>query len=602
MKKAFLALLLLLYVTGVSFGQINSLEDVDKWNKSGLKNTLKSFLSDFYSFGEPFQMGGGVTLNLRSYQSNGAALRQDPFFYTLGANLNFKIYQIDLPFSMVMTAKNTEKSYPSFSDMINSLKDQAKSKVNGFARFGISPHYKWAKLHLGHRSMNFSKYTLSNLNFFGAGFELTPDKFRISAMYGRLAKAEPINLSLATPNLPIYKRIGWSSKIGYGDDKASADLIILSAKDDENSILIPGNYSKQVSPEANFAMGVQLQKLFFDKVRVKLDYTRSGTSPNVLDAEAGDGSITNFLLKKRNTTYYGNAMEGSVGFEGKKLNAGFMMNRVDNQFRTFGAYFFNRDILDLQGFANFGLFQNKLNSAVKVGIQSNNLDDTKPATTKRLIYDVQTGWSDKDFNVQMNYSNNSSDVSYILNQQLDSLNAVVVTQDMGASINYVLPLKGENKHSVSLTGNIQDVSDDIEKPNRVSVSKLYMANAGYVLSTQSKWTFSTRLNYTVNEISSTELNRLGMGLTIQKTILKGKVNLGLTGNYFKNSNAAGLKSSNTTGQFTLGTSLFKGMSIQLSWGLLRTVSDSSPTFTESIGNLGMQYSFKYKPKGKKDKF
>lgn len=187
----------------------------------------------------------------------------------------------------------------------------------------------------------------------------------------------------------------------------------------------------------------------------------------------------------------------------------------------------------MQGFANFGLFQNKLNSAVKVGIQSNNLDDTKPATTKRLIYDVQTGWSDKDFNVQMNYSNNSSDVSYILNQQLDSLNAVVVTQDMGASINYVLPLKGENKHSVSLTGNIQDVSDDIEKPNRVSVSKLYMANAGYVLSTQSKWTFSTRLNYTVNEISSTELNRLGMGLTIQKTILKGKVNLGLTGNYFK---------------------------------------------------------------------
>jgi len=174
-------------------------------------------------------MGGGLSLGLRSYNASGAALRQDPFFYTLGANLNFKIYQIDIPFSMILTAKNTNKSFPSIKDMLNSLKDQAKSKVNGYARFGISPHYKWAKLHIGHRSMNFSKYTMSNLNFFGTGIELNPGKVRISGMYGRLAKAEPINLSLTSPNLPIYKRIGWSTKLGYGDEKASADIILFTA-------------------------------------------------------------------------------------------------------------------------------------------------------------------------------------------------------------------------------------------------------------------------------------------------------------------------------------------------------------------------------------
>ena len=582
-------------------GQLSSLEDIEKLEKGGLKQTLKGFMKDFYSFGDPFQMGGGVFLNLRSYNSSGAPLRQDPFFYTLGANLSFKVYQIDLPFSMILTAKNTTKSFPSISDMFNSLKDQVKSKANGYARLGISPHYKWAKVHLGHRSLNFSKYTLSNLNFFGVGIELTPDKYRFSAMYGRLAKAEPINLSLATPNLPIYRRTGWSTKLGYGNDKASADLIIFTAKDDENSIIIPGTYSKQVSPEANFAMGVQLQKLFMEKIRIKLDYTRSGVSPNVQDAVSNDKSMTNFLLKQRNSTYYGNAIEGSIGLEGKKINTGILFNRVDNDFRTFGAYFFNRDIMDIQGFANFGLLENKLNSAVKIGIQSNNLDGSKSATTRRLIYDLQTAWSHNDFSAQANYSNNSSNVSYILNQQLDSLNAVVVTQDLGANLSYNIPLKGENTHTVSLTANMQDVSDDIEKPNRISVSKLYLANLGYAIKTKSKWTILTRVNYTINEIPNTNTNRLGLGASVQKSIFKDKVNVGLTTNFFKNNNSNGLKSSNTSGQITMGTQLFKGMSLQFAWGLLRTISDNSPTFLENTGNLGLQYGFNYKPKSKKTK-
>jgi len=141
-KKPLLIIFILIVFKWHAVGQLNTLENMDQLEKDGLKKTLKNFIKDFYDFGDPFQMGGGVSLNLRSYNNNGAPLRQDPFFYTLGANLNFKIYQIDIPFSMVMTAKNTNKSYPNLSDMINSLKDQAKSKVNGYARFGISPHYK----------------------------------------------------------------------------------------------------------------------------------------------------------------------------------------------------------------------------------------------------------------------------------------------------------------------------------------------------------------------------------------------------------------------------------------------------------------------------
>ncbi|HQW13109.1 MAG TPA: hypothetical protein PLP06_13250, partial [Saprospiraceae bacterium] len=266
-------ILAVLLVNTTATAQLNSLEDIESIGKKG-------FFKNFFDFGDPFQLGGGIGLNLRSYSAKGGPLRQDPFFYTAYANVNIRVYQLDIPFSMILTAKNTTYSYPSFSDLKQTLKDKINDKKNGFSRFGFSPHYKWAKVHLGHRSMNFSKYTMSNINFFGGGVELTPQKFRFAAMYGRLAKAEPIDLSLTTPNLPVYKRIGWGTKIGYGDDKASADVILFTAKDDTSSVRIPSNYPRQVTPEANLALGIQLQKLFFDHVRIKLEYTNSAVSPN----------------------------------------------------------------------------------------------------------------------------------------------------------------------------------------------------------------------------------------------------------------------------------------------------------------------------------
>ncbi|MCB0605419.1 MAG: outer membrane beta-barrel family protein [Saprospiraceae bacterium] len=587
-------ILAVLLVNTTATAQLNSLEDIESIGKKG-------FFKNFFDFGDPFQLGGGIGLNLRSYSAKGGPLRQDPFFYTAYANVNIRVYQLDIPFSMILTAKNTTYSYPSFSDLKQTLKDKINDKKNGFSRFGFSPHYKWAKVHLGHRSMNFSKYTMSNINFFGGGVELTPQKFRFAAMYGRLAKAEPIDLSLTTPNLPVYKRIGWGTKIGYGDDKASADVILFTAKDDTSSVRIPSNYPRQVTPEANLALGIQLQKLFFNHVRIKLEYTNSAVSPNAQDANATKKSLTNFILPTKNTTYYSNALEGSLAYEGKKMNAGVSINRVDADFKTLGTYFFNRDIMDIQAFTSFGLIDGKLNTSLKGGIQTNNLDKSKPTTTKRVIYDLSTAWSSGDINVQVHYGNNTSDIGYVLNPALDSLNAVVVTQDAGLNITYNIPSKNENKQSISLTGNAQDVSDDIEKPSRQSTSKLYLINLGYTLTTQAKWSFFARGNYSQNKVQGLQLNRTGFGAGVKKSLFENKLSLGLNANYFLNKNALNQKSNNLIGQFLLGYQIFKGMNLQFNWGLLNTKAENTPSFTENTANLGLQYNFSYVPKKKNKK-
>jgi len=597
--KFFLPLFLLLTIDYSVSAQLGSLENLDETTKkSFFKTHISSFFKDFADFGDPFNLSGSIGLNMRSYNAFGGPLRQDPFFYTLNTNLNVRVYQIDLPFSMVLTAKNQQSSLPDFNEIKDAFKDKVSSLNQRFVRFGMSPHYKWVKLHLGHRAMSFSKYTLDNLNFNGIGTELTPGKVRIAAMYGQLAKAEPVDLSLTTPNVPVYQRQGWGTKLGYGDEQSSVDLTVFKAKDDANSIIIPSNLSVQPSAEENMVWSINAQKLFLEKFRIKLEYASSAVSPNALDATTGKGRLTSFLLEDRTTTEYSSAIDASLGYEGKIIIAGVQYRRVDPKYRTFGAYFFNRDIVDVLGNLAFNLLDNKLTVALSGGVQSNNLDLSKPATTSRFIYAANLGYAKNGFSGSANYNNNTTDVGYVLSQNLDSLNAVVITTDMGINLNYTLPNTQGAKQSFSITGNIQNVNDDVVKREQSSESKVVVLNFGYNLVFTNHWRFSSRLNYNQNEILQMLIKRYGVGFGIGKSFMENKITLGLDATYFMNTRENNSKSKNLLSQLVVGYQIGSGLSSNLNWGFLRTTSESIAAFSESTATLGLQYNFNYKP-GKK---
>lgn len=596
-----LTFLLLLIINFSVVAQLGSLENLDDTTKKGFfKSHFSSFFKDFTDFGDPFALSGGIGLNMRSYNAYGGALRQDPFFYTLNTNLNVRIYQIDLPFSMVVTAKNEQSSLPNLSDIKDAFQDKVGSINNRFVRFGMSPQYKWAKLHLGHRAMSFSKYTLDNLNFNGVGAELTPGKVRIAGMYGQLARAEPLDLSLVTPNLPVYQRVGYGAKLGYGDEQSSIDVSLFKAKDDANSIFVPNNLPVQPSPEENLTMGIQGQKLFFEKIRVKLEYASSAVSPNAQDATTDKSRLTSFLMEERTTSEYSSAIDASLGYEGKLMNAGVQYRRVDPNYRTFGAYFFNRDIVDILGNIAFALFDQKMNVALSGGVQSNNLDLSKPATTQRFIYAANLGYATGGFSASANYNNNTTDVGYVLSQRLDSLNAVIITEDIGVNLSYTIPNEGGTQHSFSINGNIQEVNDDVVNRAESSASKVIVGNLGYNLVFANKLRLSTRVNYNQNEIAMMLIKRYGAGFGISKPFLENKINIGVDVNYFTNTRDTGAKSNNLLGQLMVGYQISNATSANVSWGYLRTTADTSLPFSESTANLGLRYNFNYVP-AKKEK-
>ena len=598
--KHFVQILLLFIATCQLNAQLGSLENLDETTKKGFfKSQIKGFFSDFKDFGTPFSMSGSIGLNMRSYNAIGGALRQDPFFYTFNTSLNVRIYQIDLPFSMVLTAKNEESSLPNLNEIKDAFKDKVPSFNRRFVRLGMSPTYKWAKLHLGHRSMSFSNYTLNNINFNGVGTELTPGKLRLAGMYGQLAKAEPVDLSLITPNLPVYQRMGWGAKVGYGDEQSSIDLIVFKAKDDATSIIIPTNLPVQPSAEENLAIGINAQKLFLEKIRIKIEYARSAVSPNSLDATTNKSSITSFLFKQRTTTQNSSAIDASLGYEGKTLNAGVQYRRVDPNYRTFGAYFFNRDIVDVLGNLSFSLWDNRINFNLSSGVQSNNLDLSKPATTQRYIYAGNAGFNLGGFSVSANYNNNTTDIGYVLNQRLDSLNAVIITKDAGVSVSYTLPSEGGTQHTFSLSGNIQDVNDDIANLQASSKSKVIVGNFAYNIAFENQWRLTARTNYNENSIAEMLIKRYGVGFGIAKSFMDNKINFGWDNNYFINSRAEVANSNNILSQLMLGFQIGSGLSANVNWGYLRTTSAIVDPFSESTGTLGLQYNFDYKPGPKK---
>ena len=114
-----------------------------------------------------------------------------------------------------------------------------------FNQFGISPHYRWAKLHLGYNDLFFSPYTLANHRFRGVGLELNPGKLRFGAAYGRFRKPIAQEVINAVPDedaylleepIPAFGRRAWSAKLGFGTERSFVDLILLRGEDRPESI------------------------------------------------------------------------------------------------------------------------------------------------------------------------------------------------------------------------------------------------------------------------------------------------------------------------------------------------------------------------------
>ena len=335
---------------------------------------------------KPFSISGGVSSRLVFYNASGIPERRDPFGYVFGGNVNIGIYELYLPFSFSYSNQGTSYGQP-------------------FNQFGVSPTYKWATLHLGYRNVSHSSFTLAGHQMLGVGFDLNPGKLRLGFMYGRLRRAvqfipPPDSLSLDTllqtqpiplADDPVYKRSGWSAKVGYGDNNNFIDLILFKATDDPASIS-DDSVKQIVRPAANAVVGINGRKMFFNKLSVYFEgalsaYTRDR---DVGDEESTSDSISYSKLFKpfipiNGTTYYYRALKSGLNYSHAKFNVQAEYQRIDADYQSMGAYFFNNDIESFSVTPALYLLQNKVIATMGFVHQRDNLNGKKYATTRRTI-------------------------------------------------------------------------------------------------------------------------------------------------------------------------------------------------------------------------
>ena len=601
---AFLVLLLSPIIVQAQFDDFENLEEVSDsgFFKNYIKDYFKGFWDDFKN-AEPFAMNGGVGINTRLYNAWGIENRQSPYFWTVNTNINFQIYKFNIPFSALVSINQFDITAPNPDPQ---LPDIRQTLNNRFNRVGASPYYKWVKLHGGHRTMNFSEYTLSNLVYLGGGVDLTPGPLRISAMYGRLAQAEPLDLSLITPNVPVFQRLGWGTKIGVGNESDFVDLMLFKAWDDPNSIAITN--PQEIFPNENVVIGIKAQKSLFEKFRLSFEVAKSALTADLSSpiAITNEFPFPTSLIESRENTTYKNAMNAAFDYQGSGFILGAKYRRIDPGYKSLGAYFFNNDIEDYTINSSFSLFEQSLQLSGSIGIQRDNLEQTKPSTLTRVIGSGNVNFTKNALNLGLTYSNFSSDIEYVLNPNLDSLNVVVVTQGLGLNAAYTISDSSQNQHSFVFTANRQEVTDDILDPQSSAASQMLNSNFVYSLSLASGWGFNVNANYNQNQLSMLTTNRWGAGAGISKSFLENKITTNLNLTYFKTTIPTNNLSNQTLNtRFGFNFQVNDSHSLNLGTVLMqRGKMDQSgvvENYTEVIGNIGYRFNFGYHPFAKKEK-
>lgn len=522
-----------------------------------------------------FDWSGSIAANTNFYHSNGPEQHSNPFNWNLSGNVNFRIMEIfDLPFSF--TVGKFQSSY-----------------TRPYMQFGISPTYKWAKLHLGNRSLTFNPYTLSGQTFMGVGVELNPKKFRFAAMYGRLKPAVEIDL-VSTPS---FKRTGYGAKIGYGDESNFIDIMYFHAKDDSSSIQswkdpelqkLQGDANPLI-PAANNVVGVSAKTTLFKTLMIVVDGGISFYDPNLADVDV-DPKINQVDLSKKVNW----AGKTSISYAVKDHNLRFDYERILPGYITMGSAFFNTDMRNLTFSPSGSFAKGKVNYSLSTGIQRNNLDKKKTETTQRFILNGTLSINPAPvFGIDMNYNNFAIDQEAGTVPLKDSIRLRQVNQTFVVTPHFTIIVDTSAVHSFTLTGNINDVND------RNIVTKEYGNMKAMMLSFNHTSSFTKRgnsinsgLNYNNIKAASGINTQIGATIGYSQAFFQNKLSTTANINWNKSLIDHVSDGSILNGTLTMSLAVGKRQSFSFNYNMVRTASKQFGNYMETTGAIGYNLRLK----------
>jgi hypothetical protein len=466
----------------------------------------------------PFKISGSINAKLQFYNSDRNNPNRDPFVWYLQGSPEVSIYGIVLPFNFRISQQDKDFSQP-------------------FNQFGVSPYYKWVKAHLGYRSLSWSNFALAGHAISGAGFELTPGKFRVGFVTGRLLKPvkyinDPDYTSIQTP---AYRRSGSAFIFGYGTEKNYANLVILKGHDDANSIdTLPPGFS--LTPAENLVISLSTKQVIaknfiFDLEVAQSLYTKD-TRTAFSDSSADFmGKTFSFLMKNRASTSSHNALQTSLGYQSDLYSLTVKYHRIEPEFTSMGAYYFLTDISNITIEPSVKLLKKKLSVGGSFGTQVDNLGNDKSLRTRRTISSAKINYLPvPQFNISAFVSN------YGLAQQsgimsIDTLRESEVAQatsQYGLTLSYAVS-SDKWSHNIMASINGQKLNDRNPNTSENTEFSTLIVTAGY-FATYIPLNINGSLSYMYTNLKQDTLTTIVSGpvISLGKSMLKNKLNFTMT--------------------------------------------------------------------------
>lgn len=455
---------------------------------------------------KPLKISGSISTNVTQFNSTPEQSRQS-FTYQLSGSINMSLYELfNIPITFNLNNYGAKFSYPSLPN-----------------RLSLHPSYKWVRAHIGDVSMSFNPYTLNGHQFTGVGIELSPGKWKISAMGGRLLKRVDID-SLNPSIRPNYERWGYGAKVRYETEKYALGGTVFTAKDKMDDISFDAD-ALGILPKGNIAIGVEGRLSIIKDLKLSLEY---GMSIMQRDLRINEKNIYHALKADLDYLFLGNTI--GIGYE-----------RISPDYETLGAYYFNNDYENLTVNYSRSLFDNKMSIALSGGVQRDDLSGQKQEKNKRFVGSANINFTPSEkFSASVSLSsyqahrNIKSSFDYINErtpyENLDTLRFTQLNNSMDINMNWRLLHNEKQTHNLSANASYQEAADKQGKyimPGNLTRFINIGLNYG-IYFTSVDFSMTAGINLSNNYATRKNVLTSGPTLTCVKRLLNKTLTTGLT--------------------------------------------------------------------------
>jgi hypothetical protein len=356
-----------------------------------------------------FTLSGAMSFSFETYDYDTLNYNTHPFrpkyqdnLMRVSANLNIKLGKhFSIPIGMNLSNQDIAYNLPTVPE--ENLIDYVRNPRNNIH---IDPTYKWVKMHFGSHTPRYSELTTGDIQIFGAGLDINPGKFILSANYGISQYA--IEPDTFINSQGAYKQDVIAGRIGIGKSSGSRlTLNFVKVKDDIYSIVSqPINIDPiegvTISPliETKIGKRISLKTETSVSIFTQNQLSESGPSQEYIPELFSDVISVNFSSKADL------AHVSSLGWEGKSFSLAGEVKYLGPGFMPVGYRFIEKDLIDYKVKSGLKLLKNKFTINGTYGIRTNNLKNTNLVSTNRIIGNATIFMQlSKSFNLNVNYSN-----------------------------------------------------------------------------------------------------------------------------------------------------------------------------------------------------